>query len=73
MLTKSTEDGFQGANPEDWFNGKSIVMLIMCTYLDSEIRKIMIAPMHSKDPSDSYFDSYSHYYIHEEMLKDRVS
>jgi type I protein arginine methyltransferase len=26
--------------------------------------------MHSADPTDLYFDSYSHYYIHEEMIKD---
>lgn len=32
----------------------------------------MVAPMHAKDSSDPYFDSYSHYYIHEEMLKDKV-
>jgi hypothetical protein len=36
------------------------------------MRKIMVAPMHAKDPNDTYFDSYSHYYIHEEMLKDKV-
>lgn len=33
----------------------------------------MVAPMHSADPTDLYFDSYSHYYIHEEMIKDKVS
>jgi protein arginine N-methyltransferase 1 len=32
----------------------------------------MIAPMHSSDPTDLYFDSYSHYYIHEEMIKDKI-
>jgi protein arginine N-methyltransferase 1 len=32
----------------------------------------MIAPMHSNDPTDLYFDSYSHYYIHEEMIKDKI-
>lgn len=32
----------------------------------------MVAPMHSEDPHDQYFDSYSHYYIHEEMIKDKV-
>jgi protein arginine N-methyltransferase 1 len=58
-LKKSDEKGFIGNNPEDWFD-------------ESEIRKTVIAPMHANDSTDPYFDSYSHYYIHEEMLKDKI-
>ena len=60
ILKRSNEDGFKGEDPDGWFN-------------DDEIKKAMVAPMHAKDSSDPYFDSYSHYYIHEEMLKDKVS
>ena len=28
--------------------------------------------MHADDSTDLYFDSYSHYYIHEEMIKDEI-
>lgn len=59
-MKKSDEEGFLGENSDSWFN-------------EEEIRKIIIAPMHAKDSTDSYFDSYSHYYIHEEMLKDKVN
>jgi len=37
-----------------------------------------IAPMHYENPEEKnreeteYFDCYSHFYIHEEMLRDRV-
>ena len=52
------------------------------------MRKLSIAPMHYNpfseastecnsqtvdfDQADPYFDSYSHFYIHEEMLRDTV-
>lgn len=58
-MKKSEEDGFQGVEPDKWFD-------------ERELRQNMVASMHSSDPTDLYFDSYSHYYIHEEMIKDKI-
>lgn len=58
----SREPGFTGSS-KDWFDPEKFA-------------KITITPMHYQSESDTaksddqYFDSYSHYYIHEEMLKD---
>lgn len=60
IVERSNEQGFIGRDPDMWFD-------------ENELRKNMVAPMHSADPTDLYFDSYSHYYIHEEMIKDKVS
>ena len=59
IVEKSGEEGFEGNDPDKWFD-------------ENELRRNMVAPMHSSDPSDLYFDSYSHYYIHEEMIKDKI-
>lgn len=56
---KSSEKGFEGDDASGWFN-------------QNEMKNLNIASMHGNDPNDAYFDSYSHYYIHEEMLKDQV-
>jgi 2-polyprenyl-3-methyl-5-hydroxy-6-metoxy-1,4-benzoquinol methylase len=43
---------------------------------DWQMPQVQLAPMHHTKPEStddhSYFDSYSHYYIHEEMLRDQV-
>ena len=65
--TKSTEPGFLGTDPSLWFS-------------EEALKTLSIAPMHhnpsnsqdKQEKQDPYFDSYSHYYIHEEMLKDTV-
>jgi len=59
IVKKSDEEGFQGSESDKWFDEK-------------ELRQNLIASMHSSDPTDLYFDSYSHYYIHEEMIKDKI-
>eukprot|EP00824_Muranothrix_gubernata_P013633 TRINITY_DN2832_c0_g1_i1.p1 TRINITY_DN2832_c0_g1~~TRINITY_DN2832_c0_g1_i1.p1 ORF type:complete len:385 (-),score=59.09 TRINITY_DN2832_c0_g1_i1:72-1226(-) len=55
--TITTEDGFTG-EPAEWFK-------------DDDYYKQFVAPLEYKD-SDYYFGSYSHFNIHEEMLKDTV-
>ena len=54
---KSNERGFTG-NPNSWFD-------------EIEFNKQFIGPIDTKD-LDGYFGSYSHFGIHEEMLKDQV-
>ena len=57
-ITKSNEEGFTG-DPSTWFNDKKYYENLPG---DSDI-------YHKKD---YYFNSYSNFYIHEEMLKDKV-
>jgi len=40
--------------------------------IDEEFRKQVTADISYKENLDYYFGSYSHFYIHEEMLKDTV-
>jgi protein arginine N-methyltransferase 1 len=54
----STEEGFTGA-PETWFD-------------DASFKKDLIADFTHKEGGDYYFDSYSNFHIHEEMLKDKI-
>ena len=56
--TVSDEEGFTGG-PKTWFN-------------DEEFKKQFAGNMDYKEGADSYFSSYSHFGIHEEMLKDEV-
>ena len=53
----TSEVGFQGG-PDDWFD-------------DEEYERQTCADLSKKD-HDYYFGSYSSFYIHEEMLKDKV-
>lgn len=55
---RSTEEGFTGG-PENWFDNDSF-------------KKGLIADFTHKEGGDYYFESYSNFYIHEEMLKDKV-
>lgn len=55
---KSEETGFTGET-QNWFN-------------DEEYFKKMVGDMDYKNEKDYYFNSYSSFYIHEEMIKDRV-
>lgn len=55
---KTSEDGFQG-EAKDWFD-------------DAEFKKQLVKDMAHDDKQDYYFGSYSHFNIHEEMIKDRV-
>ena len=55
---KSKEPGFTG-NPEQWFD-------------DLKFKKELVADFTHKEGGDYYFESYSNFYIHEEMLKDKV-
>ena len=57
-VINSTEPGFQGA-PSEWFD-------------DDEFKKGLVADFTHKEGGDYYFESYSNFYIHEEMLKDKV-
>lgn len=54
----SEEEGFTG-KPENWFN-------------DEEFQKGLIKDFSHNEKLDYYFDSYSHFNIHEEMIKDKV-
>lgn len=49
-----------------------MVSLIFLTFIDTEFRKQMFADFDGRSKHDYYFGSYSHFYIHEEMLKDVV-
>ena len=40
--------------------------------VDEEFQKQICGDLTQKEGSDYYFGSYSHSYIHEEMLKDTV-
>ena len=57
-VTKSDENGFTG-NPSTWFS-------------DEEFFKKMQGTSDYEHKKDYYFHSYSSFYIHEEMLKDRI-
>lgn len=52
----------------------SMVSLTFLSYaaIDDEFRKQLCADLSVKENTDYYFGSYSHFYIHEEMLKDTV-
>ena len=52
------EEGFMGG-PEGWFD-------------NDEFKKGLVADFTHKEGGDYYFESYSNFYIHEEMLKDKV-
>jgi len=54
----AAEGEFKGP-PSTWFK-------------EEEFKKQFTLPMDYKDDPDSYFSSYSHFGIHEEMLKDEV-
>jgi len=53
----STEKGFESGAPETWFD-------------DAEFQKSMFSDFGGKKDHDYYYGSYSHFHIHEEMLKD---
>jgi hypothetical protein len=53
----SEEKGFTGT-PDDWFN-------------EDQFKKQQGIDFHDRSKHDYYFGSYSNYYIHEEMLKDK--
>lgn len=54
----SSEEDFKG-EPESWFN-------------EEEFKKQFTLAMNYKEDPDAYFGSYSHFGIHEEMLKDKI-
>lgn len=54
----SKEAGFTGS-PDKWFDNEAF-------------KKGLIADFTHKEGGDYYFESYSNFYIHEEMLKDKV-
>ena len=56
-IKKATESGFTGPT-ENWFS-------------DTEFNKKLVKPEQTEE-KDYYFNSYSTFYIHEEMIKDRV-
>ncbi len=58
MTQISGEMGFTGT-PSGWFS-------------DEEFNKQFAGSIDSKESVDSYFGSYSHFGIHQEMLKDSV-
>ena len=57
-VEKSEEEGFNG-EPSNWFN-------------DEEFYKSLQINKEEKTEKDYYFNSYSSFYIHEEMIKDKV-
>ena len=57
-ITKSNENGFTG-DPSKWFN-------------DDKYYENLPGNSDIYHKKDYYFNSYSNYYIHEEMLKDKV-
>ena len=57
-IKTTTEKGFTGP-PKEWFDNEAF-------------KKRLINDFSHKEGSDYYFDSYSNFYIHEEMLKDTV-
>jgi hypothetical protein len=68
----STEEGFTG-DKETWFDGKYTHISNESDLLDIEFKKQLIQDLTYLDQKhDYYFGSYSHFYIHEEMLKDKV-
>ena len=57
-VTKSDEKGFTGT-PDTWFS-------------DEEFFKSLPGHSDMENKKDYYFNSYSSYYIHEQMLKDKI-
>jgi len=57
-VEKSEEEDFKGS-PDTWFN-------------EAEYKAQFTVPMEYKENPDTYFASYDHFGIHEEMLKDKV-
>ena len=57
-VTKSNEPGFTGT-PDNWFS-------------DEEFFKALPGHSDMENKKDYYFNSYSSYYIHEQMLKDKI-
>ena len=57
-VTKSDEPGFTGT-PDTWFS-------------DEEFFKTLPGHSDMENKKDYYFNSYSSYYIHEQMLKDKI-
>jgi len=57
-VIKSDEKGFTGS-PESWFS-------------DEEFFKSLPGHSDMENKKDYYFNSYSSYYIHEQMLKDKI-
>ena len=57
-VVKSDEKGFTGS-PDTWFS-------------DEEFFKSMPGHSDMENKKDYYFNSYSSYYIHEQMLKDKI-
>ena len=57
-VEKSDEPGFTGT-PDTWFS-------------DEEFFKILPGHSDMENKKDYYFNSYSSYYIHEQMLKDKI-
>ncbi len=57
-VVKSDEKGFTGC-PDNWFS-------------DEEFFKTLPGHSDMENKKDYYFNSYSSYYIHEQMLKDRI-
>ena len=58
LFKPATEKGFTGP-PDSWFDDKSF-------------EAHLIKDMAFDPDQDYYFGSYSHFNIHEEMIKDRV-
>jgi hypothetical protein len=57
-IEKTDEEGFLGA-PSTWFNDEEFFSKLPSSK--------------DKGEKDYYFNSYSSFYIHEEMIKDRVN
>jgi SAM-dependent methyltransferase len=57
--TKQSKEGGFAGTPDTWFDDKAF-------------KKDLIADFTHKKGGDYYFETYSNFYIHEEMLKDRV-
>jgi protein arginine N-methyltransferase 1 len=57
IIEKSEEEGFTG-NPENWFSDQEF-------YSKLETKE-------NAEKKDYYFNSYSSFYIHEEMIKDKI-
>ncbi|XP_072032822.1 protein arginine N-methyltransferase 3-like [Amphiura filiformis] len=56
---------------EDLGTTKSVAQKILMSSSDGSLDKLPLQKM-SEDEDQAYFDSYGHYGIHEEMLKDKV-
>ena len=52
-------------------SGSLVSKILHFNFLDEEYRSKTCVDLSKKD-HDYYFGSYSHFYIHEEMLKDTV-